>query len=255
MSIGLERQPRMPEVAMEQLRVTGLLQRREIILLTTVMLVVGILSGLAVEWSVGRSEMEEAQVLADNALVVGAGWPLLLAAILWPLGTWRNQQPALRGAFWAAPVPRASHILARIAGGWIWLMGLAAIYLAIVALVFITRDPAQAEAVSILTHVASELIGMTIAYLLVSILAVLSNRPGMWLVGLFCAWVIAFGVGLATGSDLLIDLALGIGTFHPSNAILLATQNPSAALIWLVIGVGGCVAAAHVHPNAAGRSL
>ena len=56
-------------------------------------------------------------------------WPPILVAFFAPFGVWKHESPSRRGYLWAMPMDRARHVLARVLGGWGWLMAIVAVYL------------------------------------------------------------------------------------------------------------------------------
>lgn len=104
----------------EQLAAAGILLRGELLLLAllTGAVTVLMLAGLV---RTGRAADFYLPDMAAPALIVG---------LLTPLALWRNESPSRRDYFWAMPVGRPAHTLARLLAGWAWLLLVVAGYLA-----------------------------------------------------------------------------------------------------------------------------
>lgn len=146
-------------------------------------------------------------VLPDMALAP------VLAGLLAPLALWRSEGPARRAYFWAVPVDRLRHTLARLFAGWAWLMGATALYLAWgLALALATGSDVSVGVLR--TRVLQpELLGgprlvdlamashawlwlvpftsTTLAYLAISIPVLATDHPWRWFGGLAFAIVVA----------------------------------------------------------------
>lgn len=152
-------------------------------------LIVTVLVGGTVAWIV--SVIPERELRMGDLVYGSALHPLLLLiALSWAFSAWRDDPPKDRQYFWLHPVPRTRHTVARTISGAIWLLAV----LAVIAVVVLST--------SFLAHGSDGPFGtprfwlyvvaaISIAYLLASIAPVLSDRPGIWLVGLIAIVVLA----------------------------------------------------------------
>jgi len=234
-------------MTIEQLRLVGLLQRRAMVLMTALMLAVATL--LALGWlgvlRFGATAHEELESLAGFGLLISGLLPLFVLAVVWPISAWRREPPSQRGATWTAPYHRAPQVLLRVLAGWFWMMVITAIYVALFGVVAVAGSPVELDITAIRNAAASAIIGVTILYLLVSMLAIRMERPGFWCAGLFVVlFLVPFlaaalesqPVPLLTraGSDLITAVTMGL-------------HRPALAATWTLIGAAGCIAAACIH--------
>lgn len=220
----LNARPSWATMALAQLRMVGLLQRRDLLVLGAI---VTALIGLSV-W--GYLRMPDEYGSADTlAIFQGIAFPLALVGALWPLGVWRLESPDRRGYFWSLPVDRRQHTLLRVGVGWVILM---VVSLSLMGLAVVAVAPAaiRYEELSLdlsLPWVA--LLTPTLGYLAVSAFAVAFESPvrafawtWMAVLGVFLAAEIGDLDGLGewiedvTGS---FFAALGGPNFAPRNAM------------------------------------
>lgn len=151
--------------------------------------------------------------------------------MLWPLAVWRGVPRFGTHEFWALPVDRRSHALARIAAGGIWLLAAVAVYMAwqllltlVTGGVMLPVEPAFLVSSAIspaasLTH--EQLIPLTIVaspwhwmvplmaatgtYALSSALALAVRSPLRWLAAFIVLLFLLSGVGRLTRTSWLVD--------------------------------------------------
>lgn len=153
--------------------------------------IVTVLTSVAGAWIVA-SLPEDAQAFAF--LIVGNAFhPLLvLIALSWSLSTWRDDPPKDRQYFWLHPVERTVHTVARSLAGFAWLLVVVAVVIGILlaAIVITQGGDAILGTPRFWLYVAG---AIALAYIASSIAAILSDRPGLWLV-VVIALVIILGV-------------------------------------------------------------
>jgi hypothetical protein len=230
-------------VALEQLRMLALLQRRDLI---AVALIGGLIMASA---SYGLLMLGAVDTRPAELHSFAFGVPLVLIGLMWPLGMWRHGRPGQRDYFWTLPVARGPHMLLRVGLGWVLLVGVLLFVLAIGAFVlaaFVTRwgDPALP-----LSHWFAPLITASLAYLLVSALAVQLDNPVRWalwgLVAVFGLRVITAAAGF-TPMGGAIDVL--IGSLRDALAGPFATQRwVTSYLAWLTVAALAVVFGAFRH--------
>jgi hypothetical protein len=107
--------PRADAVLREQFRAVGVSARGEMLAAAVLMLGVTVLMALYhVNWGSGQFEMLDMRL------------PLVGVGLFAPLAVWKNESPSRRAYLWALPVARSRNSLARVLGGWTWVMLLCA---------------------------------------------------------------------------------------------------------------------------------
>lgn len=106
------RTPSWIAVLREQFGAVGTLARREITVLGAGLAVLTVVAGTHVFLS-GASIDVHPQAVA---------FPAALLGLFAPMAVWKDEPPSRRGYFWAMPVSRPGHTLAKTLDGWIWLM-------------------------------------------------------------------------------------------------------------------------------------
>jgi hypothetical protein len=184
--------PRFGAALAEQLRAVGLAVRGEIAVAALLMAATSALL-LAV---------------ADGADfdLVDMVWPTLILGFFAPMGVWKGEGPSRRAYLRSMPVPRGRHTLAKVFGGWAWLMGLCGLYLLWALSIplltggHIVLGP-EWERVALAGRPAGSLVrdltlhghpwmwlvpftGATIAYLFGSVAALAAEHPWRWFAGL-----------------------------------------------------------------------
>lgn len=115
-----------------------------------------------------------------------SAWPfwLVLGGPVWALAVWYNEEPSRRRYMWSQPVGRAAHSLARVASGlgWLWMTcgGLVGVGYLVALFDGDAAQFAQLRAASWVSLITAPAIG----YLAVSCIAVASDYPLRWLLGL-----------------------------------------------------------------------
>jgi len=261
-------------VVREQLRdvLTGLRSRRPMIsygLLFGLILLVSVQDGFpAFVISDNPGQANGLQFIRPNEIAAPTGafglavtfGAALLVGFFWPFRVWRGSRPAQRDYFWSLPVDTRLHELLRVAAGLavLWSIVGAATLLSGTTVLAVYGPAAFAG----LTAAAwiSMLTAPTTLYLLNSIATLRSDRPALWLLGLYYP----LGMGLLIVSILQRGHAVGLLTRHlldgpfslfaatmgpflthaarPHYAVT-TTHWPVAALLWIVLACGGVVAA------------
>jgi hypothetical protein len=149
-------------------------QRREFVILGTI---VAALVALAL-WGLARGTMDFGPSGSETIAILPLfSIPFAVIAAFWPLGVWRRDGPEERGYFWSLPVPRGPHTLLRVGMGWVLLM-LACLAILAVALGLLVVAQARFDGLHVsLLRWYVPLATATLAYLLVSFLAVLVDGP------------------------------------------------------------------------------
>ncbi len=159
-------------VALAQLRMIAHLQKRDFVVLGALLVV---LIGLVI-W--GQTQMDADYDGSDTiAIFRGLAGAMALLGAFWPLGVWRADSPGQRGYFWALPVDRRRHTIVRVGVGWLLLMIVCLLIMAIAA-------AAMAPSAIRFEQVRLDLAGpwqplatATLAYLIVSAPTVLFESP------------------------------------------------------------------------------
>ena len=288
-SFSLHPTPAWSEVAREQVRAVGLVLRREAVLLALLLVAISALILVADSQGVGEGAASFDPEIAG---------PVVLLAFFAGLSVWRGEEPSRRAYFWSLPVDRVRHTLTRVGAGWVWLMVLLVSYmLVMLVLALITggeiatgqgyayigeRGPSAVPDTSLLREItwavgvwewAIPVVAITIAYLLGSIVAILSDHPWRWFAGIPLGFWLAVVILLFTGMRPVADqlLAVLVGKFglftalsgegsviheftRPDGTTLqreisrptLSSWVPAAAL-WLTLSMAAVFAAARVH--------
>ncbi|MBC6983358.1 hypothetical protein [Caulobacter sp. 17J80-11] len=180
-------------VLSEQVRAVGLSLRPGAALLAAVLALV---TGVGASTALGAGQPLD---FPDEArLLIGA------LGFLLPFAVWRGEKLFAGAWLWTLPVERRTHVLAKVAAGWVWLMlavGLVVAWLAGLALgtggeLVATATGTIADAHGRITAVrwtepawglAAPFTIATIGYLVVSALVVGLKRPLWWIAGGFLA--------------------------------------------------------------------
>lgn len=113
-------------------------------------------------------------------------WPVWVTLIgpIWALAVWHNEGPSARHYFWAQPVSRRAHTMARVAAGaaWLWVIYL---FLILAALLIGLAD-GEAGQLALISPLGwlNFFTGPLLGYLAVTVLAIPSDHPIRWLFGL-----------------------------------------------------------------------
>jgi hypothetical protein len=196
----LNPEPTLGTVAAAQLRLVTLLQKRDLLALAAIVIV---LVGLAL-WGQARMSSEDGGS-GTIPIFSGLSVPLALLGLLWPIGVWRADSPERRGYFWSLPVERRSHTSLRVGIGWVVLIGVSLLIMATAAASFIPSLIRFEDLRIDLARVWEPLATATLAYLIASIFAVLFESPVRWMI---LGWVAVLGlyiVGEAADLDGLVE--------------------------------------------------
>lgn len=241
-------------VAVEMIRTVAVLQKRDFYVVGAITAALVLLSlwGLTNVHVVGQGAGQ-----IRIPILRGLVTPLTLVGALWPLGVWRHDSPDRRGYFWSLPVPRGPHTLLRVGIGWLLLMGVCVSTMVIgstVALLFALRTHAGLS----LDVWYLPLATATLAYLLISVLAVLVESPVRWViwtaVGLLGARIISEVTRMSAVWDTIdaVLRSLGIafrGPLPQPVANVLGSWSLHY-LTWIGLGSLALVAAAFRHRDA-----
>lgn len=195
------------------------------------MLLVAMLGGLALAgppWGSG----ENARLLSFW------GW-LLLAGPVWALAVFHNEGPSQRLYHWSQPVARHVHTLARVAAGAAWLWAVCAVLIAMAfALGALDGNAGQLRALPFeawLNLFTAPLIG----YLGISILAVASDRPIVWLFGI--VFLVPFVLAMAARAFDMEPLAELLATplIAPGWGLAAALVGAMEPAVREIVGAGG----------------
>lgn len=253
------------EVFKEQFRALTIARRRVLILFGFLFL---ILAGLLVWATAGEPEGGPAFVLFGMA---GTHSIALIIGALWPLEVWRGEGPSERAYHWSQPVDRSIHDLTRVAAGGLWVLIGITFFTALFALTFYANPALDAVPGPLppVSYWLNYLTGPVVAYLLGSVAGLLTERVGVWIIGVPVGWTLFGAVaGIAPGGepiaramDLVIDGRFGlspalngaiadywsVASTHVDPARLPGGEWLPATLLWTAIGVACVLAASRVH--------
>ncbi|HEU4561901.1 MAG TPA: hypothetical protein VFS20_29010 [Longimicrobium sp.] len=254
--------PRAAAVLREQFRAVGVAARGEMVVAGVLMLGVTVLMVLYhVNWGSGGFDMLDMRM------------PLFGLGLFAPLAVWRNEAPSRRGYLWALPVDRSRNTLARLLGGWSWVMLVAA------ALMLWSLGATLAANGGLGNDLAAPhgepwmlllpFTGATVAYLIGSTVVLATDYPWRWTAGgifLFGVllqlteamrdpWLERLLTSVFAGRYGLISVAtgtVGVRTRAASGAIdfrMVPDQQAwlVATLIWSAIAFAAVLAAAYRH--------
>ena len=226
--------PRGRDVVLEQIRAVALSLRREAMVAAIVIGIVTIVIGSAIVRGRAASWFDS----NDWA-------PLGIAAFLFPFAVWRRENRFGPAFLWTLPVDRRRLALAKVFGGWVWLIAAVAFVFLWQAALAVLSGVAGAETISL-----QAFSGSTAMYLFGSALVLGLRHPLRWLLGTSSVFfVVAF-------FDYEIAGAYGIATFLPTGAVSSAAsawqQHPQLAtaittFLWIGAGLAALWAAASRH--------
>jgi len=240
----LNPEPSVGAIARAQLRMVTLLQKRDLLVLAAIVIV---MVGLAL-WGQVRMDPENGGS-GTIPIFRGLSVPLALLGLLWPLGVWRADSPERRGYFWSLPVDRRGHTSLRVGIGWVVLIGVSLLAMATAAASFIPSVIRFEDLRMDVAQVWEPLATATLAYVIVSIFAVLFESPVRWMI---LGWVAVLGlyiVGEAADLDGLVE-----GVEDTVESLFIAIGGPVLAdesvsdwgrqyLVWLPIAAVGLLSA------------
>lgn len=196
-------------------------------------------------------------------------WSLYsLVAFFWaPMLAWKEEGPSDRAYHWTLPVDRPTHQLLRLGAGWVLLVGVLA---AGIAGGWIVGAAAQdGMALGDPAVLAAALPSATVLYLTAGSVALVTDRPVLWIVVGYVAAGTVAGLGALGGWGWLADpvrealftgpLSLTAAVTVPSTVA--ASPGPGdlgatpwqAAGLWLVVVAAVTVAAARLHLERSGE--
>jgi hypothetical protein len=159
--------PRFRHVVREQIRAVGLSLRREALV---VAVVVGIVT-VVIAMDIVRGN---AETWFDSDDWIGFG----LISFLLPFAVWRRERRFGPAFLWTLPVDRRRLALAKVFGGWVWLMAALMFFVFWQIALAAFSGVAGAETVTLLAF-----IGTTATYLFGSALVLGLRHPLRWLFG------------------------------------------------------------------------
>lgn len=250
--------PRWPAVFRAELRAVGDAVRVELIAAGALMLATTLLM-LSYRVREGNSA---------NFDLVDMAWPAVFLGLFAPMAVWKGDEPRRRAYFWALPVERSGHTLAKAASGWAWLMGVVAVYLLWALTTSLLTggnvgsgaEPATSVDLTLHGHPWLWLVpftGTTAAYLVGSIVVLAADHPWRWIGGVFfaalillqtkAAWLIQAGEAAIFGRYGLNTLITGTALGQPPALAPWA----GATLLWTALALAGVLAAAFRHQESA----
>jgi hypothetical protein len=282
--------PRYRAIAGEELRAVGIALRREWVLFFLGLGFLTLIFGLN-EIREGRNpDMRSAFNMNLGVLI-----PLTLLGLFAPLSVWKAEGPSHRGYHWAMPIDRLRHTVAKAFAGWGWLMLLVTIFLLWGVLlssvtgggVGVWSERVARQSPSSTTQMFAVVYhrmapwqwlvpytAMTLTYITGSIFALASDRPWLWIAGVFVGFFILLSTLDAAGFRAGLDSILTViyGRFGLATAItgirtvgstilvggrsLQVRQDAPEVLswlastaIWTMLALGGFLWAAHRHPD------
>lgn len=202
-NLELSPEPARGAVFLEELRAVGLGMRRELIALAVIVLG----SGLLFSWLVFYYDEKESFPFQPDRVIA-----FVIVAIVIPLGVWRAENPERRTYLWSLPLSRRSGHVAKLVSGWFWTMLATALIplwwwaMALVTNSLVWERPIYIERMDLADGSSLELVGgiatyvyslpgwlllvpfgfATILYLAGSTLALATNHPFRWGIGLWC---------------------------------------------------------------------
>jgi hypothetical protein len=230
--------PRTRDVALEQIRTVGMSLRREVlgaaavVGIITVVIVVNIVRGSADSWF-------------DSDEWVGFGF----LSFLLPFAVWRGEKRFGPDFLWTLPVDRRRLALAKVFGGWVWLMAAVLFYVVWQNTLAAVSGVAGAETVSLLAFT-----GTTATYLFGSALVLGLRHPLRWLIGTVSVFfLLGFFNNTVAGPD-RIDLLLDSSDLQPLRDAMARwqllpyfAQRAIPTFLWLGAGLAALWAAASRH--------
>lgn len=258
---ALHSTPRAGGVLREQVRAVGLALRAPALAAAVLAALVTVLAAT--------------EILRDGGVVdfhperwVVAG----VAGLLFPVGIWMGEERFGAAFLWTLPVDRRRHALARVAAGWVWLMGLIALMvLWLLGLTLLSGGNALGEETLRMIDAASlpasgavdvaptrlvrwtprpllwlvPFTAATATYLLASAVALGLRHPLRWIagtvLGLFLVSAVSSEIGLATGRrELALAPSRLIGSLiygrYGLDALLIARTESLRHERWLTTG-------------------
>lgn len=158
-------------------------------------------------------------LLGISFIPVGIAGLLLtfgLPGLFIPFGVWRSEDPARRSYHWAMPVSRGPHTLIKVLAGWLWLIGIVAVYIAFLgSLVFIGKyilNPDCGMPSTAIWKVITSFTAATVVYLMTSVLVIGSGSARRWMAGLIFLYIVTISFSAILGLKDLLHTLGGIVT-------------------------------------------
>lgn len=259
--------PRGRDVVREQVRIVGLGLRREALVAALVLAVVTLAIASGIVRGGGGIQLDS-----------DASAPIGVAAFLLPFAVWRGERRFGPAFLWTLPVDRRRLALAKVLGGWVWLMAALAVFLAwLAALALLSAATAQPPtAVPPSLRWLLPFTGATAMYLLGSALVLGLRHPLRWLLGTSGVFFLLAALSEALGRTASGELRIvawsgvlrwavygpyGLHTLLSSSGFFSTAENAAAAwrtlpypaqwaastFLWLGAGLAALWAAASRH--------
>ncbi|HYR26921.1 MAG TPA: hypothetical protein VEU30_00560 [Thermoanaerobaculia bacterium] len=206
--VTLHPTPRWRDVLAEQVRMVGLSLHPEVLVVAVVITILTVIIGIDIGQGTAASWF-------DSDEWVGFG----VISFLLPFAVWRKERRFGPAFLWTLPVDRRRLALARVFGGWVWLMAALTFFVLWQVVLAALSGVEGAETVSPLAFT-----GTTSTYLFGSALVLGLRHPLRWLLG-------TFGVFFLLAS---LNEALG-----PADVGAAGIVAWSGVLRWLVYGPYG----------------
>ncbi|MBW3661189.1 MAG: hypothetical protein KY397_06095 [Gemmatimonadetes bacterium] len=201
--VALHPTPGLRAAAAAQLKAVGLAVRREV--LVAAILFGGILL-FTVLYALGKGESMGLGHIGGPGVLVG------LAAFLFPVAVWKDEERFGLSTLWTLPVDHTRHALLKVAAGWVWVMGLTiALMLSLILGVLITGGSLGVETTRLVLDVSAPSGMRTVewstpwwqwlvpfcaastTYLLGSALVLAADHPWRWILGaILVFWLLGF---------------------------------------------------------------
>ena len=231
--------PRYRNVVIEQVRIVGLSLRREALVVAamfgvlSIVIAINIIRGTAETWF----DSDE-------------WFQLAVLAFLYPFAVWRRDRRFAPAFLWTLPVDRQRLALAKVIGGWVWLIVAVGLLIVLQNALAYVSGVANAEATPFIA-----LSGTTAAYLFGSALVLGLRHPVRWILGtagaLFLLGFLNQAADLSAGR---IGVFEAMERFEPLNrtaAMWTALSDPArwmiATIVWIGAGVIALTAAISRH--------
>jgi hypothetical protein len=255
--VALHPTPGKRSVFLEEIRTIAASMRREFIVTAAVLIGVTLLVWIGITRT-GLGLDTKAIRMLPSELGMALAWIGLVA----PLAVWKQDGPSNRGYMWSLPVSRSGLTVARVTGGWIWLMvAIAALIIWAITMAWLSGGgPGVTESRLVPTGSANDatalraiewstpawqwavpFVAATVLYLIGSAVSVLSDHPWRWLLaslltlGLFA--VVSQVLGDSSGGfvrDLLLG-RFGLGVLVSGTnetATTLTAADGSVMRVW-----------------------
>jgi hypothetical protein len=202
-SISLHPVPSTRAVVRREIQSVGIGLRRERIAFVALLAAGLILAAMAAYRARARGWLDTRVDFAPEAAI-----PMAFAAALLPLFVWRDEDRRRRAYLWSMPVDTTTHSLAKVIGGWAWMMIGVAAYLIFINLVSVVTGAITGSWPTYPAHWWEWIIpftSATITYTIASALIVGSSHPMRWVFGVLGVWLLLLAVSDIVHSKAALD--------------------------------------------------